>query len=292
VHVELESDASFVDNQVAWSEESKLLDYHRGRGVFYPLIQLRKERQAASSSTRASAESEDGTEHVRLSGGWHFSAAVAVAASLFLFFFELSVNSSSDSLMRAIVSSAFLICAVLSADRLRVCSKDHKLSLVLEKKFASLLGVAGASAPALDRDKGRAMQTVQALSWHPYLNMFAVALKDAYKDSSSEHVAFYDMDAEQWLPTVVKHQFQRGVTCLQFQPHSGGNLAVSCDEGICLWHFEPAQLVSHASNPHAPDIALSAWMSWFAQPPTSHYSLSSSHACYAERKGKVQITTL
>ena len=57
VHVDVDSDTS----QVAWSEERKLLEYHRGRGVFYPLIQVR----AQGNDLPGSVPAEGGDDHER-----------------------------------------------------------------------------------------------------------------------------------------------------------------------------------------------------------------------------------
>ena len=249
VHVDVDSDTS----QVAWSEERKLLEYHRGRGVFYPLIQVR----AQGNDLPGSVPAEGGDDHER----GHFSTSVAVAGSLFFFFYELGLQGGSGCVLRAVVSSVVLILAVLAANNVGLSHKDPLTSYGLERRLAELMGLAAEPA-ARGRNQARDKNAVKALSWHPYLNMFAVALSDTQKNCGSEHVAFYDMDAEEWLPTVVKHQFQRSITSLEFQLNSGGNLAVACEEGICLWHFEPAQLVSQGSTPIGADAGLSAWMSW------------------------------
>ena len=44
-----------------------------------------------------------------------------------------------------------------------------------------------------------------------------------------------------YLHSVLKHQFQRDISCLQFQPNSGGSLAVGCAAGVCLWKLEPTR---------------------------------------------------
>jgi len=264
VHVECQE-----DGQVAWSEECKLLEYHRGRGVFYPLIQVRKQASLASHAP--------GTGEAEVVGS-HFATTVALAGGALLFFYELGVNSSSNPLLRAALSCALLVFTVFSAERVRLSRKNPQSSRGLEERLASLLGLVASRAGTSTTKSEHASQAVQAISWHPHLNTFAVAQMDAYKDGSSEYVAFYDMNSEQWLPTVVKHQFQRVITCLQFQPNAGGTIAVGCEEGICLWNFEPAHLVSPAApNLHGPDTALSAWMSWCAPPPRPHSSFVSTN---------------
>ena len=88
VHVDVDSDTS----QVAWSEERKLLEYHRGRGVFYPLIQVR----AQGNDLPGSVPAEGGDDHER----GHFSTSVAVAGSLFFFFYELGLQGRPEAKFR------------------------------------------------------------------------------------------------------------------------------------------------------------------------------------------------
>lgn len=210
MHVECQD-----DGQVAWSEERKLLEYHRGRGVFYPLIQVQKPAPSSMFQSLNPAAGEGSIEHESPSSP--FAAVVAVTGGLLLIFYELSINDSGNPLLRAVLSCIILALAVLSADHVRLYRKDPQSARSLEQRFASLLGLLTTSPGKRTNNKGQASQAVKAITWHPYLNIFAVALSG----ESSEHLAFYDMDAEQWRPTVVKHQFQRAITCLQFQPNSG-----------------------------------------------------------------------
>ena len=96
---------------------------------------------------------------------------------------------------------------------------------------------------------------VHAFGWHRYLNRFAVSLKDG----SNDFIAIYDLDAEAWLPTVLKHQFQREVTCLAWQPNAGGSLCVGCSRGVCTWRMEPTSDAAHqggqGGSPAPPDAA-------------------------------------
>lgn len=249
------------DGQVLWSEERKLLEYHRSRGVIYPPIQVQKQTPESLSASQT-ATSGCGAE---AGGARKIATMIAFAGGLLLIFYELAVNNSGNPVLRAILSCAFLGLTVVSADRARLSGKDPQSMRGLEHFMSSLLGL----LPMPDASTGTSAnpsQPVRAIAWHPYLNMFAVALMDANKLDSSEHIAFYDMDAERWLPTVVKHQFQRAITSMQFQPNSGGSIAVACREGICLWHLEPHtthNLHEQASNTTPPESALSAWMSWY-----------------------------
>ena len=239
------------DGEVAWSEDRKLLEYHRGRGIFYPLIQV---RNPASSSTGQPPVAENSCKHDS-SASSRNSVLAAFTGGILLCVYELCFNRSGNPLLRALISSIVLFLVVLNADRVRPSRKNPQSAHGLEQLLASLLGILAMPA---DRSSSKKRHAVKAISWHPYLNTFAIALMG----DSSEHVAFYDMDLEQWQPTVVKHEFQRAISCLQFQPKSGGNIAVACQQGIALWHFEPARLATTAAPvPNAPD-AISAWMSW------------------------------
>ena len=59
-----------------WTEERKMLEYHRGRGVFYPLIQVRKPAPAAATtSLRDPPLHEGGGEN-----GWHADPSSLIRA--------------------------------------------------------------------------------------------------------------------------------------------------------------------------------------------------------------------
>ena len=251
---------------MAWSEEGKLLEYHRGRGVFYPFIQVQQQESAPASAV-ASAGDDQTTPML-----------VVVAGCLLLVGYELGIHVNGSPVFRALLGCAILVLAVLSADRIRFSRKDPQAARGVERRLASLLGLDARPTGASTIDATSASQPVKALSWHPYLNRFAVALGKGhfvrnFKNESSEHLAFYDMDAEQWLPTVVKHEFQRAISCLQYQPHSGGSIAVTCQEGICLWNLEPAQVGSQASSNYGAETAIAAWMSWYLN--SGHFTFGS-----------------
>ena len=290
-----------------WTEERKLLEYHRGRGVFYPLIQVQTPAPARAAPSRAAASGGAGEGSGEPPVGTHLPVMVAVVCGVLLVLWELSMSLSPDAWLRALVSCAVLVLSLLSADRARLSGKDPKYG-----GLASWLGSLGGSPsdPRPSTQRGDS-QPVKALAWHPHLNMFAVALADA---SMGEYVKFYDMDAEQWLQTViftaslrflspapptrllsdsnveppvhtgcvrdthththththtpraqiVKHQFQSAISCLEFQPHGGSNIAVACQEGIGIWQLEPAHHASPRTDQLvASDNCLSAWMSWY-----------------------------
>lgn len=249
------------DGQVAWSEEGKLLEYHRGRGVFYPFIQVQGRVQDPPARPAAEGEPERASP-----------AIFVVAGGLLLLGYELGVNADSSPLLRALLAFGILVYAVVSADRARCSRKDPQVTRGVERRLAALMGIDARPQEAGAGEAALPSQPVKAISWHPYLNRFALALSKGhfarpYKNESSEHIAFYDMDAERWLSTVVKHEFQRDVACLQYQPNSGGSLAVGCREGICLWSLEPAQAVSQTGSAPAAETAVSAWMSWYRHLP-------------------------
>ena len=241
-----------------WTEERKMLEYHRGRGVFYPLIQVRKPAPAAATTSLRDPPLHEGGGAT--SSGTTFPAMVAVVGGVLLVVFELRISLGPDAWLRALVSCAVLLLSLLSAHSMRPSAKGQKFA---HGGLAAWFGSDGAS-PADSRagTQREDSQPVRAFAWHPHLNMFAVALADASK-SASEYVAFYDLDAEQWLQTVVKHQFQSAISCLEFQPNGGSTIAVACQEGIGIWQLEPA----HHAPPHTDqtrplDNCLSAWMSW------------------------------
>jgi hypothetical protein len=115
------------------------------------------------------------------------------------------------------------------------CIACHGGVFILFKKNGSRFFL-----PSGDTRAQRSQGPVAAFGWHRYLNRFAVGLKDG----GTDFIGLYDMDSESWLPTVLKHQFQRGVTCLQWQPKAGGCLAVN--------KTPPTLPTSHVVAPHHP----------------------------------------
>lgn len=58
--------------------------------------------------------------------------------------------------------------------------------------------------------------------------MFAVAL-------GNDSVYIYDLNIEQWLPIVLRHEFQVNINKIEWRPQSGNTIAVACQYGICVW---------------------------------------------------------
>jgi WD40 repeat protein len=71
---------------------------------------------------------------------------------------------------------------------------------------------------------------VRTIAWHPYRNRLAVVRAD-------NAIFIYDVRSARWLETCLSHEFQSGVTCIEWQPMAGCRLAVGCESGICLWQI-------------------------------------------------------
>jgi len=209
--------------------ERKLLDYHQAQGVFYPLIQVASTPPPSSSAAGSPPppSSPDGGAN---GASLQLQASIAATGGLVLLILSGRGWDNGDAgLWNGLLSGAFFACFVLY---LTVQAYPH-LRRPLDNALLDLLRL---------RDESPSLATpcapaVQGFAWHPHLNRFAVALRDG----TTDYIALYDMDKELWLPTVLKHQFLRGVTCLQFQPNSGGSLAVGCAGGVCLWKLEPSR---------------------------------------------------
>ena len=109
---------------------------------------------------------------------------------------------------------------------------------------------------------------VRALAWDEHRNRLAVAVVEG----GAELVLLYDMDAERWDGTVLRHAWQAGVACMAPQPRACATLAVGCSTGICYWQLEPAggappppSLSTGGSAPAAPAPPPDkAWMQFWA----------------------------
>ncbi|KAJ1492861.1 hypothetical protein T484DRAFT_1880295, partial [Baffinella frigidus] len=213
--------------------ERKLLDYHQAQGVFYPLIQVAS--TPPPSSAGSSPQPPSSPDGVANGANLQLQASIALAGGLVLLILSGRGWDGGDaSLWNGVLSAGFFACFILY---LTVQAYPH-LRRPFDNALLDLLRLRDES-PVLDTPRalsspGRA-HAVQGLAWHPHLNRFAVALRDG----TTDYIALYDMDKELWLPTVLKHQFLKGVTCLQWQPNSGGSLAVGCAAGVCLWKMEP-----------------------------------------------------
>jgi hypothetical protein len=77
---------------------------------------------------------------------------------------------------------------------------------------------------------------VRAIAWDEHRNRVAVAVAEG----GTEVVLLYDMDAERWDGTVLRHAWQTAVSCMAAQPRACATFAVGCATGICYWQLEPA----------------------------------------------------
>uniref|UniRef100_A0A7S4L219 Uncharacterized protein n=1 Tax=Guillardia theta TaxID=55529 RepID=A0A7S4L219_GUITH len=227
------------------SAERKLLEYHQAKGAVYPLIQV---------PSSPHVNTKDGTRSDPL-----FEAAfpVALMGAIVITCYESSTTAILHGIISGLIFFTAVVCFGLQQGS-RINFNQLKLYWNQYFRLLSMFGLHVEKDPKVEKGK-----TIDALSWHPYLNRFAVALKDGH----ANYIAFYDMDTESWLPTVLRHQFLRGVTCLKFQPFAGCTLAVGCREGICMWKLEPTvdpvNALPQASSVNVAErSADSAWMSF------------------------------
>ncbi|EKX44563.1 hypothetical protein GUITHDRAFT_139787 [Guillardia theta CCMP2712] len=128
-------------------------------------------------------------------------------------------GTRSDPLFEAAFPVALMGAIVIT------CYESSQLKLYWNQYFRllSMFGLHVEKDPKVEKGK-----TIDALSWHPYLNR---------------------------------------VTCLKFQPFAGCTLAVGCREGICMWKLEPTvdpvNALPQASSVNVAErSADSAWMSF------------------------------
>ena len=146
------------------------------------------------------------------------------------------------------------------------------------------------AAPGATAD--RPSRRVRALAWDEYRNRLAIAVVEG----GAELILFYDMDAERWDGTVLRHAWQASVTCVTAQPCACSTFAVGCATGICYWQVEPAAgappppMVMNAAVPPAAGPAPlpdSAWMQFWALPGffgVTCLSWSPCGRCYARAR--------
>ena len=85
---------------------------------------------------------------------------------------------------------------------------------------------------------------IRCSAWHPARHRLAVAVSDrsVYIHVPTVRLASGSKSEEElrggWLPCVLRHQFQREISCMEWQPLSGNGLAVGCESGICFWRLE------------------------------------------------------
>ncbi|KAI8591095.1 WD40-repeat-containing domain protein [Geranomyces variabilis] len=104
---------------------------------------------------------------------------------------------------------------------------------------------------------------LRALAWHHSRQVIAMAHRQ-------DSVHIYDLVSEKWLPpppSGLKHDFQKDVTAIEWNPQLGTLLAVTSRFGVCLWRlvFDPPPSSYHAPN-GVPDFiddssACHGWMS-------------------------------
>lgn len=75
---------------------------------------------------------------------------------------------------------------------------------------------------------------IVGFSWHPYLQLWAVALAD-------DSICFYNIMRGEWDAVVLRHQFQtklsRSPNTCAYNPLTGNMIAVGSSSGVCLWHL-------------------------------------------------------
>jgi hypothetical protein len=73
-----------------------------------------------------------------------------------------------------------------------------------------------------------AERPIKAFAWHRYKQIFAVARAD-------DTINIYDLTTQQWSPICLKHEQQKGITSIEWQPLAGAVLAVGCGSGVLVW---------------------------------------------------------
>jgi hypothetical protein len=78
-----------------------------------------------------------------------------------------------------------------------------------------------------------------SLDWHPHMQRCAigignvVSVSDLYEEGDSGHEG-YSVRAQKWTKPL-RHDRQRDIACLAWQPCRGTALAVGCRGGVCIW---------------------------------------------------------
>lgn len=80
----------------------------------------------------------------------------------------------------------------------------------------------------LEHSKFKQEDSIQCISWHPHLEVIAVAAQD-------NQVYIYEKTSEGWTCQVLRHEKMSQITCLEWKPKSSGTLAVGCKDGVCVW---------------------------------------------------------
>ncbi|KAI8928740.1 WD40-repeat-containing domain protein [Entophlyctis helioformis] len=118
---------------------------------------------------------------------------------------------------------------------------------------------------------------ISGLAWHPFKQAVAITHRN-----DSVHV--FDLTSEAWCPreaTGLHHEFQRGVSCIAWNPAGPAMFAVGCTGGVCLWRLQfdapsvtPSSSSSSSSSSKrlqpfiSPDVSArpQPWMSFLRVP--------------------------
>jgi len=102
------------------------------------------------------------------------------------------------------------------------------LSSSLKRKRWDLMG----GDDMLDVRSAKRNQTperpIRAFAWHRYRQVFAVAKSD-------DSISIYDLITQQWSPVCLRHELQKNITTIEWQPLAGAVLAVGCEAGVVIW---------------------------------------------------------
>jgi len=76
---------------------------------------------------------------------------------------------------------------------------------------------------------------IRAFAWHKYKQTFAFS----YKNSK---VGVFHLPSESLSPTPLQHEFMKDVSCMEWRPNAGSEIAIGCRYGVCLWQNFPKKL--------------------------------------------------
>ncbi|KAJ3167129.1 hypothetical protein HDU88_002466 [Geranomyces variabilis] len=138
-----------------------------------------------------------------------------------------------------------------------------KLAGALKLVLSKLQDLTFSSSASSKQLKASNNSPLRALAWHHSRQVIAMAHRQ-------DSVHIYDLVSEKWLPpppSGLKHDFQKDVTAIEWNPQLGTLLAVTSRFGVCLWRlvFDPPPSNYHAPN-GVPDFiddssACHGWMS-------------------------------
>ncbi|XP_046606269.1 aladin-like [Neodiprion virginianus] len=90
-----------------------------------------------------------------------------------------------------------------------------------------MLTYGSAADIAITRDWATAI--VRCLAWHPHCTRLALATRD-------DRIRVFCKNVQG--AAVLRHSFQKSVSCLTWRPNSGRELAAACQMGILIWKVE------------------------------------------------------